>query len=154
MLTFGGVASAGIFDDGAKTVLDLAALDSVFDKSKITQVLDDVVACGTQGDNTVAKFEQSYRDIASKVGVSLADGSDPEKAFSATHESKTSRCPYVYTLAKAIYDVGEGLACRMKVVKTPRCCTLRLAHCTWHTAPSTLHLAHGTWHTGTLQCTG
>ena len=85
MLTFGGVASAGIFDDGAKTVLDLAVLESKFDTAMVTQVLDDVVACGSQGDGTVSNFEKAYRDIASRVGVSLADGSDPEKAFSATH---------------------------------------------------------------------
>ena len=85
MLTFGGVASAGIFDDGAKTVLDLAVLGSKIDPAMVTQVLDDVVACGAQGDGTVSNFEKAYRDIALKVGVSLADGSDPEKAFSATH---------------------------------------------------------------------
>ena len=85
MLTFGGVASAGIFDDGAKTVLDLAVLESKIDANLVTQVLDDVVACGTEGGGQVAKFERAYRDIASRVGVSLADGSDPEKAFSATH---------------------------------------------------------------------
>jgi hypothetical protein len=94
MLTFGGVASAGIFDDGAKTVLDLAALDSDFDKSMITQVLDDVVACGAQGDNTVGRLEQAYRDIASRVGVSLADGSDPEKAFSPTHAGRVLGISY------------------------------------------------------------
>ena len=85
MVTFGGVASAGIFDDGAKTVLDLASLKSKIDVDLVTQVLDDVVACGTQGDGSVDRFERSYRDIADRVGVSLADGTDPEKAFSATH---------------------------------------------------------------------
>ena len=94
MLTFGGVASAGIFDEGAKTVLDLAALSSGIDKCMVTQVLDDVVACGMQGDGTVAKFEQAYRDIASRVGVSLADGSDPEKAFSATHSGRVLGISY------------------------------------------------------------
>ena len=79
------MASAGIFDDGAKTVLDLATLESKIDPSMVTQVLDDVVACGARGDGSVTKFEQAYRGIAARVGVSLADGSDPEKAFSATH---------------------------------------------------------------------
>ena len=69
MLTFGGVASAGIFDDGAKTVLDLASLDSGISGDMVTQVLDDVVACGTQGDNSVDKFERAYRAIASRLGV-------------------------------------------------------------------------------------
>ena len=94
MLTFGGVASAGIFDDGAKTVLDLALLDSGIDSGMVTQVLDDVVACGMQGDGSVGKFEQSYRDIASRVGVSLADGSDPEKAFTATHTGRVLGISY------------------------------------------------------------
>ena len=84
-LTFGGVASAGIFDEGAKTVLDLAVLESKFDPAMVTQVLDDVVACGAQGDGTVTRLEGACRDIATKVRVSLADGTDPEKAFSATH---------------------------------------------------------------------
>ena len=88
MVTFGGVASAGIFDDGAKTVLDLASLKSKIDVDMVTQVLDDVVACGTEGDGSVDRFERAYRDIASRVGVSLADGTDPEKAFSATHTGR------------------------------------------------------------------
>ena len=88
MVTFGGVASAGIFDGGAKTVKELATIKSEVDPALVTQVLDDVVACGAQGDGTVTKFEQAYREIADKVGVSLADGSDPEKAFSCTSKGR------------------------------------------------------------------
>ena len=40
--------------------------------------------------------------------------------FVYSYESKHSKCPYVYTIAKAIHDVSEGLACSVKVVKTPR----------------------------------
>ena len=94
MLTFGGVASAGIFDDGAKTVKELATIKSAFDPDLVTQVLDDVVACGAQGDGTVTKFEQAYREIADKVGVSLADGSDPEKAFSCTSKGRVLGISY------------------------------------------------------------
>ena len=32
-----------------------------------------------------------------------------------------SRCPYAYTIAKALADLGEGLACKVKVEKTKRC---------------------------------
>ena len=46
MVTFGGVASAGIFDGGAKIVKELAIIKSEVDPEKVTQVLDDVVACG------------------------------------------------------------------------------------------------------------
>ena len=56
MLTFRGVASAGIFDDGAKTMKELATIKSGVDPTLVTQVLDDVVACGAQGDGTVTKL--------------------------------------------------------------------------------------------------
>ena len=75
-------------------MLDLAILDSKIDPSMVTQVLDDVVACGAQGDGSVTGFEQSYRSIATKTGVSLADGSDPEKAFSATHSGRVLGISY------------------------------------------------------------
>ena len=41
--------------------------------------------------------------------------------FVYSYQAKHSKCPYVYTIAKAIHDVGKGLACRVQVVKTPRC---------------------------------
>ena len=40
--------------------------------------------------------------------------------FVYSYEAKHSKCAYVYSIAKAINDVSEGLACKVKVVKTPR----------------------------------
>ena len=41
--------------------------------------------------------------------------------FVAVYKKKHSHCPYSYTLAKAINNVGPGLGCRVKVEKTRRC---------------------------------
>ena len=48
MLIFGGVSSAGIYDDLAKVVLDLAILQSGIDPQMVNQYLDNVVACNSQ----------------------------------------------------------------------------------------------------------
>merc|ERR1711954_400660 len=85
VLTFGGASSAGIYDDLAKLILDLAVLKSKVSKTYINQVLDDVVACGTEGDGSVDRFYDAYRLICSEIGVSLADESDKDKAFRASH---------------------------------------------------------------------
>ena len=73
MLTFGCTSSAGHFDDTAKLVKNMAEKASNMDKSMVIQVLDDVVACGAEGDGTVARFYKAYRDICNEVGISLAD---------------------------------------------------------------------------------
>ena len=41
--------------------------------------------------------------------------------FVFSYEAKFSNCVYVYTLVKAIHDVGLGLACKVRVKKTLRC---------------------------------
>ena len=43
MLTFERVASAGIYDEGARLILQLAILKSGVPRSKIIQVLNDMV---------------------------------------------------------------------------------------------------------------
>ena len=43
MLNFERVASAGIYDEGARLILQLAILKSGVPRSKITQVLNDMV---------------------------------------------------------------------------------------------------------------
>ena len=65
--------------------MDLAVLKSKVSKTYINQVLDDVVACGTEGDGSVDRFYDAYRHICSEIGVSLADESDKDKAFRASH---------------------------------------------------------------------
>ena len=94
MCTFGGVSSAGMFDDIAKVVKRLAEMDSRIDKRMVNQVLDDVVGCGSQGDGSVSQFYTSYREIAKELGISIADESDVDKAFKRTHTGKVLGISY------------------------------------------------------------
>ena len=41
--------------------------------------------------------------------------------FVAVYRKKHSSCEYAYTVAKALFDVAEGLGSVVKVVKTRRC---------------------------------
>ena len=41
--------------------------------------------------------------------------------FVFAYKKKSSICPYSYTIPKAVYEVGRGLACRVRVEKTLRC---------------------------------
>ena len=94
MLTFGCASSAGIYDDLAKLVRDLAIVDSGVDRRLVNQVLDDVVTVGTEGDGSVDRFYKAYRQICQEIGVSLADESDRDKAFSASHYGKVLGIEY------------------------------------------------------------
>ena len=42
-------------------------------------------------------------------------------AFVAVFKKHHSKCPYAYTIAKALADIGEGLGCKVRVEKTKRC---------------------------------
>ena len=88
MLVFGGVSSAGIYDDMAKVTKGLEILKSSMDKRMVNQHLDDTVGCVAEGDGSVPAFYNAYREVAEEVGVSLANEVDPDKAFNATHEGK------------------------------------------------------------------
>ena len=90
MLPFGGVSSAGIYDDMAKLIKELAIQDSNIDP----ELLDDCVACAQEGAGIVPRFYESYRQIASEINVKLADESDPDKAFKATHIGKVLGISY------------------------------------------------------------
>ena len=105
MLTFGGASSAGIYDDLAKLVLDLAMLASDTDKRMVNQVLDDVVAVGAEGDGSVNRFYEAYRSISSELGISLADESDRDKAFRATHSGKVLGIEY--DLKRWVWKIPE-----------------------------------------------
>ena len=94
MMTFGCRSSAGIFDDGAKLVKKIAVLRSHMNKEMVNQVLDDVVACGAQGDGTVTNFYKCYRDVCNFIGVSLADEEDKDKAFSSSTSGKVLGISY------------------------------------------------------------
>ena len=105
MLTFGGGSSAGIYDDTAKLVKDLAILASKTDPRMVNQVLDDVVACGSRGDKTVNNFYRTYREVAERVGVSLADETDVDKAFPASHKGKV--LGITYDLENWVWSLSE-----------------------------------------------
>ena len=94
MLTFGGASSAGIYDDVAKLVKDLATVAAKADERLINQILDDVVGCGPEGDGSVERFYDSYRKISEEIGVSLADESDRDKAFRASKDGKVFGISY------------------------------------------------------------
>ena len=94
MLTFGGGSSAGIYDDMAKLVKEIAIRKSKTDDRMINQVLDDVVGCGAEGDGSVNRFYDSYREVAEFIGVSLADESDQDKAFRASSTGKVFGISY------------------------------------------------------------
>ena len=103
--TFGGVSSAGIFDNLAKVVKALAILKAMMDKRLVQQVLDDVVACGPRGSGMVARFYAAYREVADLLGVSLADESDPEKAFGASSSGKV--LGVMYDLERWVWWLSE-----------------------------------------------
>ena len=60
--------------------------------------------------------------------------------FVYSYQAKSSKCAYVYSIAKAINDVSEGLACKVKVVKTPRCSNTK--HYSVRASITTLCTAH------------
>ena len=87
-LVFGGVSSAGIYDDNSEVILQLVIKKSKIDKDLVNKVLDDTVACGSLGDGTVKRFYETYKEIAARVGVRLADEKDADKAFGPTTKGK------------------------------------------------------------------
>ena len=96
-LTFGCTSSAGLFDDLAKLVKEMAQRVSGTKKELVNQVLDDVVAVGSQGDGTVTRFYKAYRKICTDIGISLADESDVDKAFPASRVGKILGISYDLT---------------------------------------------------------
>ena len=81
-LVFGAVSSAGLYDQVAKVVLILVILLSLFPADMVCQYLDDT--CATAGANqreSLERFFNTYAAVASRVGVLMADTTDPDKAF-------------------------------------------------------------------------
>ena len=81
-LTFGCSSSPGIFCCTAELVLELACLVAGFCRGDCAKQLDDAMALGDR--MSVQHWYDTYKSVAGRVGVSLADGSDPEKAFGAS----------------------------------------------------------------------
>ena len=79
-LIFGAKSSAGIFDEGAKVVLELVCLLANFPLERVCQHLDD--ACAASGDfEELSKFDECFRQVAEQVGVKLAPRDDHDKTF-------------------------------------------------------------------------
>jgi hypothetical protein len=80
-LIFGSSSSAGIFDDGAKVILDFVCRQAHFQKSGLCQHLDDVCAAAPSTSDSASKFDNAFQDIADYTGVKLVLRDDPEKSF-------------------------------------------------------------------------
>lgn len=80
-LIFGGISSAGIYDDTGKTVLDFVCRRAVFPRQRVCQHLDDVIAAAPAWSDAVHRFDAAFKEIAESVGVELAPRDDPEKSF-------------------------------------------------------------------------
>jgi hypothetical protein len=80
-LIFGGVSSAGIFDDAAKVVLDLVCRHANFPRGMVCQHLDDVCAAAAAGSDKLERFDAAFKEIAAAVGVELAPRDDHDKSF-------------------------------------------------------------------------
>ena len=93
-LTLGGVSSSSIYNDPAEIVKKLAIIKSNIDLRLFNQALDDCVAAGAEGDGSVPSFHAAYGEICAKLGISLADLSDVDKASSATHTGKVLGISY------------------------------------------------------------
>lgn len=80
-LIFGSASSAGIYDDAAKTVLDLVCRKAEFPKTMVCQHLDDACAASSHQSNTIFAFDKAFQDVANYLGVKLAPRDNPEKSF-------------------------------------------------------------------------
>ena len=81
-LTFGASSSPSIFDRISEIQRVLACLKSSMRRSRTLKQLDDV--CGfSNWQLVVERFYYAYAEVAERVGIKLADPSDPDKCFSA-----------------------------------------------------------------------
>ena len=81
-LVFGAASSAGLYDQLAKVVLDLALRLGRFPWRQVCQYLDDVCAAAAAARKAeLERFDKAYREVAAQVGVRLAPLGDPDKAF-------------------------------------------------------------------------
>ena len=87
-LIFGAVSSAGLYDRVAKVVVFIAAALVDFPQHLKIQHLDDVCACSPAKSDMVDKFYKSYWDLCSRLGIDLADPTNPDKAFSPRTEGQ------------------------------------------------------------------
>ena len=81
-LIFGSSSSPGIFDDGAKVVLFIIIIISMFCRDWLIQHLDDVAAAvPAHLKHKLEKFDATFQEIAVDLGIQLAPRDDKEKSF-------------------------------------------------------------------------
>ena len=85
-LIFGCCSSVGLFDRLAKVVLSVVLALAKFPADMVCQHLDDVVAAAPDGCESLWHFDWWYREVAKKVGITLAPRDDPEKSFPPSKE--------------------------------------------------------------------
>ena len=83
-LVFGSASSAGIFDETAKVILDLACRRAKFDQTQVCQHLDDIVAAAPENSGEVQRLDAALAEIAEFCGAKLAPRDNPEKSFAAS----------------------------------------------------------------------
>ncbi len=76
---FGCIPSVGLYDRLARLVVWFALSISCYPRKLTIQHLDDLCIVGEE--KLLRGFYDTYRLICSEVGISLADDSDPDKAF-------------------------------------------------------------------------
>ena len=91
-LVFGGSSSVGLYDRLAKVFMFVAIVLSKMPENQVAQIIDDVVACGTEEE--VVRFYSIYREVAEDCGVRLASEEDPKKAFAARQEGEVFGVEY------------------------------------------------------------
>ena len=99
-LVFGGGSSAGLYDRLAKLVLWIALEHSKFPHHLCIQHLDDVCAASSRHSDSVDNFHATYVKVCDKIGVELADPTDPDKAFPPTTNG---------IVLGICYDTEEGI---------------------------------------------
>jgi len=80
-LIFGGVSSAGIFDDGAKLYVDISCNMAKFPQTNVCQHLDDICAAAAANSDALHRLEDAFQKVAEFTGIRLAPKDNPEKAF-------------------------------------------------------------------------
>ena len=73
--------------------------------------------CGLEGFAALLGLTALPNNIRNKEATIFCDNA----GFVAVFKKRHSKCPYSYTMAKALYDVGKGLGCKVNVEKTKRC---------------------------------
>lgn len=80
-LIFGSKSSVGIYDRLAKVVLFIACGVARMDRTMTCQHLDDCAAAAPKGAVVLEEFDQAFKSISEKLGITLAPRDDPEKSF-------------------------------------------------------------------------